>query len=224
MGLIIKKVENLEVVADFVASAIWEHLKSGEKVLFFMTGGSSIDVCVRIAEILKNNLAKNSQNLAQNLTITLTDERYGKVGHTDSNWQQLLEKGFDFENAKLVPVLSGREIEETVLEFNKILNAEFIEKEYKIGLFGIGLDGHTAGILPESKAVSFADWACSYDTPQFSRITITPQAIEKLDEAIIFTKGADKIKVLENLKEEIEIKKQPAQILKKVPLLTIFNL
>ena len=38
----------------------------------------------------------------------LTDERYGPVGHPDSNWSQLLQKGFDLPQAKLVPVLTGR--------------------------------------------------------------------------------------------------------------------
>ena len=40
--------------------------------------------------------------------------------------------------------------------------------EYKIGLFGIGVDsGHTAGILPDSEAVNCQELVCSYDTPVF---------------------------------------------------------
>jgi 6-phosphogluconolactonase/glucosamine-6-phosphate isomerase/deaminase len=64
---------------------------------------------------------------------------------------------------------------------------------------------------------------CGYDTPTFSRITITPKAIEKLDEAVVWMQGENKWNVLKDLEKDIDIKKQPAQILKKVPLLTIFT-
>jgi 6-phosphogluconolactonase/glucosamine-6-phosphate isomerase/deaminase len=48
--------------------------------------------------------------------------------------------------------------------------------------------------------------------------------IEKLDEAVVWAQGKDKWKIVENLLgENIPIDKQPAQILKKVPLLTIFS-
>ena len=69
----------------------------------------------------------------------------------------------------------------------------------------------------------------------FSRITITPFAIKKLDEAVIWAQGEEKWEVIKNLKNDIparphegsgaggDITKQPAQILKKVPLLTIFT-
>ena len=91
-------------------------------------------------------------------------------------------------------------------------------------MFGIGADGHTAGILPESKAVMSQDMAFGYDTPTFSRITITPKVIERLDEVVVWVQGEEKWKVVKDLmSEDINITKQPAQILKKVPLLTIFS-
>lgn len=154
----------------------------------------------------------------------MTDERYGPLGHKDSNWQQLIEKGFNLPQALLVPILTGEDRATTTLKFNEVLNREFMRVEYKIGLFGVGADGHTAGILPESGAVSSEDLAFGYDTPTFSRITITPKVIEKLDEAVVFMQGEEKWEVVKDLLEKnIEITKQPAQILKKVPLLTIFT-
>ena len=104
------------------------------------------------------------------------------------------------------------------------LEQEFKRAKYKIGLFGIGKDGHTAGILPNSVAIECKDLVCGYDTLVFSRITITPNAIKQLDEAVVFAQGEEKWSVLENLiNENIDIMKQPTQVLKKVPLLTIFS-
>jgi 6-phosphogluconolactonase/glucosamine-6-phosphate isomerase/deaminase len=76
--------------------------------------------------------------------------------------------------------------------------------------------------LPGSIAVNSKDLACHYDTPAFSRITITPNIIKKLDEVVVWVQGEGKWPVLKDLEKEVDIIKQPAQILKKVPLLTIF--
>jgi 6-phosphogluconolactonase len=224
MSLTLKTTTDAGEAANFLASSILKQLKSGKRVLFFVTGGSSISVGSKVSKILREYPDKN---LLKNLIITLTDERYGKVGHPDSNWQQLKNRGFDIPQAKFIPILTGDDRNTTIEKFNKMLNTELMinkENEYKIGLFGIGSDGHTAGILPESVAVNSENLACGYDTPTFSRITITPKMIEKLDEAIVWAQDKDKWKIVENLLgENIPIARQPAQILKKVPLLTIFS-
>lgn len=216
MGFSIKTTTKVEDVADFVANAILNQLKSGKKVLFFVPGGSSIDVAVKVAEILRGYSH-------QNLTVTLTDERYGPIDHFNSNYFQLLEKGFSLPEAKLIPVLIDEDCNITTEKFNAILKEELKSANYKIGLFGIGVDGHTAGILPDSIVVQSQDLVCSYDTPVFSRITITPKVIEKLDEAVVWAQGAEKWEVLKELNKEVDINLMPAQILKKVPLLTIFT-
>ena len=216
MGFGLKTTTKVEEAADFVANSILNQLKSGKKVLFFMPGGSAIAVAVKAAEILK-------EHPHQNLTVTLTDERYGPIDHFNSNYFQLMEKGFSLPEAKLIPVLIDEDRNITTEKFDAILDEELKIAEYKIGLFGIGVDGHTAGILPDSEAVNCQELVCSYDTPVFSRITITPKVIEKLNEAVVWAQGVEKWEVLKNLEKDININSMPAQILKKVPLLTIFS-
>ena len=63
-------------------------MQNNKKVLFFVTGGSSIAVGVEVAKFLQGKQC-------QNLTIMLTDERYGPRDHFNSNFFQLIEKGFD---------------------------------------------------------------------------------------------------------------------------------
>ncbi len=216
MSFTVKTTTKAEDAANFVVSSILNQLKLGKRVLFFMAGGSSISVAVKVAELLR-------EHPHQNLTITLTDERYGPSDHFNSNYFQLLEKGFNLPEAKLIPVLIDDDRNITTEKFIKILEEELKLADYRIGLFGIGVDGHTAGILPNSLAIQCQDLVCSYDTPVFSRITITPKVIEKLDEAIVWAQGEEKWEVLKNLEKNIDINLEPAQILKKVPLLTIFS-
>jgi len=229
VGLNIKITNKIDDAAEFIFASIFEQLKSNKKVLFFLTGGSAIAVGAKVAELLRNI---SDKNLIKNLTISLTDERYGDVGHKDSNWQQLLENGFSLAQAKLIPILTGENRDIAVEKFNENLERKFKRADYKIGLFGIGADGHTAGILPESSAVNAEAYAFGYKTEKFERITITPKMIEKLDEAIIWAQGENKWPIIKNLleaptesvgKNNLDISKQPAQILKKVPLLTIFT-
>ncbi len=202
--------------AHALANKISHQLSLGKQVLFFATGGSGIDVCVKVSEILRTMPH-------QNLTITLTDERYGAVGHVDSNWQQLLDKGFSLPEARLLPVLTENNSQITCQKFNRVLETEFAKDSYKIGLFGIGADGHTAGILPHTEAINSKDLAYTYKTEKFERITITPKTILALDEAVVYAKGEEKWKTLEDLKISRDIHDQPAQILKTVPLLTMFT-
>ena len=213
----IKNTSEVKLVAEFIVDKILNQDNLGEKILFFVTGGSSIAVGSKIAKLLKIHTCKN-------ITIMMTDERFGPVGHKDSNWQQLLDKGFDLPQARLIPIINGHDIAETTNEFNVTLEKELKKADYKIGLFGVGKDGHTAGLLPNSEAVKSQNWACSHVMPPFERITITTKTILKLDEAVIWAQGNEKWKIIEELRDDdIDINTQPAQILKKVPLLTIFT-
>ncbi len=217
MDLNIKTTTKVEDPANFIADSIIKGLSEGKKVLFFATGGSSIAVASKVAELLADKSLSN-------LTVMLTDERYGPLKHENSNWYRLVKNGFNVPGAIFVPILIGEGIISTTQKFNIVLDQQFKIADYKIGLFGIGKDGHTAGILPGSVAVESQDLAASYDTPIFVRITITPRTIEKLDEAVVWMQGEEKWGVVKDLVEnDIEIIKQPAQILKKVPLLTIFT-
>lgn len=216
MNLNIRTTQDLEEVADFIALSINKQLGEGRRVLWFVTGGSSIPIETKVASRIK---AEHKGELV----ITLTDERFGEIGHIDSNWYQLYKNGFDIPNAKLIPFLSGKNFLDTTLYLREVLKEEIKKAEYQIGIFGIGIDGHTAGILPYSEAVSSTELVSNFETPQFNRITITPKVILQLDEAIVCVMGEQKWPILDKLMIESPIEEVPSLLLKKVPLLTIFT-
>ncbi|MEO7617402.1 MAG: 6-phosphogluconolactonase [Candidatus Saccharibacteria bacterium] len=202
--------------ADYLTSQISSHLQAGKSVLWLVPGGSSIEVALLVAKAL------NGQDLSE-LTMTLTDERYGPVGHADSNWKQLLDGGFALPGATLHPVLTELPMDETVQHYGEIIRSIISEADYSIGFFGIGPDGHTAGMLPGSTAATATTTTAGYDAEKFLRITITKSVISKLSEAVVYTVGENKWPIVKALNDTISSEDWPALSLKTAGKLTIFS-
>jgi len=211
-----RKIESIEPVADFLARKLVAALAAGKHVLWLVPGGSAIRITLAVSTRLKDKDLHN-------LTVTLTDERFGPAGHPDSNWQQMLEGGLDLGRAELVPVLSDQNRDATAAHFADSLEKLFKAADYRLGFFGIGPDGHTAGILPGSPSVEATGLATGYHGGTFERVTMTVPAIARLDEAMVYAVGEPKWPVLDQLNDEVPLDQQPAQALKTVPLLTIFS-
>lgn len=209
------KIKDQSEAGEMLAKKIGEYLGHGKKVLWLLSGGSNIILEVEVLNILKKAFG---DNLKENLAVTLIDERYGKVGHDDSNWIQLLQNGFDISAVRALPVLCGLEPKETVIEFGKNYRDLEAWADIIIGQFGIGSDGHTAGVLPNTVGVTAPGTACFYDGGQYQRITLTLKTIRNIDEAYTFAYGESKKEIVEKLKnEELSLEEMPAQILKEIP-------
>ena len=192
-------------------------LANNKKVLWLMSGGSGGKVSVSIAKEL-------SGTDISNLYVTLSDERFGAVGHADENWQLLLNDGLSLPGASLYRPLIGLDRDQTTKQFGQWLTQTLDAVDYVIGLFGIGPDGHTAGIKPNSEAVNATEFVASFTGEDFERITITPKFITRIDEAVIQAFGEDKFPVIDQLlTQSVSIEQQPAQILKDVPKVTLYS-
>ncbi len=204
--------------AEHLVKTIKDHLAAGETVLWLLSGGSGIAVVLEVAKQLKG------VNL-DSLSVALSDERYGPLGHADENWQQLLDAGMSLPGATLYRTLTGDDNAVTTAEkFSTWLVEQLSAADYTIGLFGIGSDGHTAGIKPHSPAVDAATYASYFTGDDFERITMTPLAIRQFDEAVIQASGADKVQTLKTLLHETpNIASQPAQVLKSIPKCTLYT-
>jgi 6-phosphogluconolactonase len=214
------KISSLQPAADYLARTISSHLGKGEKVLWLVTGGSSIEVAVQTSRQL------TSQELS-NLYVTLTDERYVPLDDPESNWKQLLDAGFSLPGAQLLPVLKNEEMQATTKRYADLLQKVLSEANFKIAMFGIGPDGHIAALFPDSPEIeesnTFATSLNNSPKPPPLRMTITAPAIKKLDEAVIIATGAEKKQALEKLEQDLTPNEQPAQLLKTLPKLTVYN-
>lgn len=207
-------------VADHVYKSISLMLKDKRRVVWVVSGGSTIPIAVDIL----GQLQADPANL-EYLAVMQIDERFGPVGHTDSNWAQLIKAGFSDKAATFLPILQNKDLEATRSDYERILKKVFMEADYKIGLFGIGADGHTAGILPNTQGASEkADLVVAYEGPDYTRITISAKAIVQLDTVVAYATGRAKEKALRTLQQQnLAYLDQPAQILKAVKDSYIYN-
>ena len=133
--------------------------------------------------------------------------------------------GFNEQGATFKDLLSGKSFEDTVKAANTDMRETFYKAGTVIGFFGMGPDGHTAGILPNSPAaVSDEVWVVGYDGGEHQRFTLTPFALSHVQKAYIGSFGDAKRPALETLRDQtLSITEQPAQILRDIPETVIYN-
>lgn len=206
-----------ETVVDYLTGVLSARLSANQKVLWLAAGGSAIDIAVKAAQGLKQH-----PNLAD-LTISLTDERYGPAGHADSNWRQLQDKGLALPGSKMPPVLIDKSLDDTVKNYTDLLEDNLAEADYALALAGMGPDGHIFGIKPGSPAAESSDLVVGYKWDDFTRVTPTAKLISQLDEVIVYAAGAEKQAQIDKLDQEMPVIKQPAQLLKRLKRVVFFN-
>ncbi len=193
-------------------------LSADKHVLWLVCGGSNIPAAAKVMAALPDEATKN-------LAIFLTDERYGEVNHVDSNAKQLNDAGFQTKQAIFVPMLApGFTLAETQERYSQAVQRAFAHADVIIAQFGIGADGHIAGILPNSKAAQADGWVSAYSAPQYTRVTLTFEALKHISVAFAFVFGETKKHTLQQLRDEnLSLVEQPSQILKKLPEAYIYN-
>lgn len=205
-------------VADLTERLVRE-LASGKKVLWLVSGGSNIPSSAQIMDNIPHDLS-------QGLSVMLVDERYGEVGHGESNWAQLMSAGFNSEQATLLTVLqAGLSLEQTVAHYNSIAAEALSNNDIVIAQLGIGPDGHIAGVLPDSSAAKDTDdIAVGYKSTPFDRLTLTFEAMRKIDVAYTFAFGNTKHQALESLNtKSLGLVKQPSEILQEINEAYVYN-
>ena len=194
-----------------------QELEKG-RVLWLVCGGSNIAAATNVMSQLDDELTAR-------LSIFLTDERFGEIGHSHSNAQQLATAGFQTKQAVFVPVLaSGFSLEETQERYAAALQTAIDHAHCVIAQFGIGADGHIAGILPHTVATTTEAWVVAYDAPPYTRVTLTFPALRHIDAAYAMVFGEDKRTALHKLEtENLPLPDQPSQILKELPEAYVYN-
>src|SRR5436309_2231321 len=133
--MLFTKISSPAPVADYLAAQLTQLLTAGKHVLWLVAGGSAIEIAVLAGQRLQGTALAN-------LTVTLTDERFGPPGHPNSNWQQLVEAGLALPGARLTPVLNGQTQAATAAAWEAALTEALANADYTLALLGIGPDGH----------------------------------------------------------------------------------
>ena len=196
-------------------------LNDRKKVLWLICGGSNIPTAI---EVMARMRAQVSGNILGNLTVSQTDERYGPVGHKDSNWQQMVEGGFNFQGIKSLPILENITLEETIVSFGRKISEAFADVDFVVGQLGIGPDGHIAGILPNTPAVNDTGVVTGYVAEPFTRVSLTFNQLTKINFSYVFAFGASKRQALTELRDkDLSLNDQPCAILKQMKESSVFT-
>lgn len=212
-GLIFYKIKALDNVAEKIAASI-DQASNGGKVLLLLSGGSVIDLEIRVLNILSNPRA---------VTVSLSDERFGPLTHADSNWRQLCDAGLLDTAVNFAPVLEGEDFDTTLKNYRGLLDSAASEYSQIIAVLGMGSDGHTAGILPGSTAASSTDTVAGFEGPDFKRITVTANFLVNIDKAVVYAVGDSKHYQIDRLSEDVPLAEQPVQLLKHIKEVEFYN-
>jgi 6-phosphogluconolactonase/glucosamine-6-phosphate isomerase/deaminase len=114
---------------------------------------------------------------------------------------------------------------ETVAAYSQQVTSALTAAGTIIGQFGLGNDGHTAGILPGSPAVHTIEPAViGYEWTDYTRMTLTPTALARLSSAYVLALGNGKEQALERLKKNNEpVDELPAVLLYEIPEVYVYN-
>ena len=193
-------------------------LENRKHALWLVSGGSCITTEVAILRTLHDDEIRR-------LTIMLADERYGTPGHDESNHAKLRAAGFSRSELDFPDILNAGSTENVLAEYNTLLRRKLDEADSIVATLGIGADGHTAGILPDSPAAySEDDFVVSYQAPDFIRITSSFTTLRRIDTAVVLAYGKTKQDALKRLIARREsLKSLPAVIFHDIPSVTIYN-
>lgn len=206
-------------LAEVLAGAINDALGKHSRVIWLLPGGSNIPLCVQAMQLVAGELSAK-------LVLMQTDERYVPLASADCNWLQLQQAGLDVKQAQTFPMLvnDAEPLENVAQRYANTVKEQFAAADYIIGQFGIGADGHIAGIKPGSPAAHSKQLVAGYQAEDFKRLTLTFSAITELNEAYCFAFGSAKLPALQQLKANKQpLTALPAGVLQLLPTAKLYS-
>lgn len=208
--------------------------KADRPALFLVSGGSSLFVLDFMPAVA----------VRSNIQVGLVDERWTK---SERDWNTYSYKKTDFakklsaRGAPFIPIdttIAGSAAEsaqtyETYLkQWRNLFSNGLI-----VALFGIGADGHTAGILPfpgqkemfEQTFLNTRQWYVGYDTGTIgtcaTRITMTLHCLmQEIDMSVVYISGEEKREALRRtLLPDGSLCETPARIFNEVRNVRLFT-
>jgi 6-phosphogluconolactonase len=149
------------------------------------------------------------------------DERSVPPHHEDSNLKMASEVLLDHVPVANVHRMRGELPPEEAAEAYEEELRTFFQTEdvprFDLILLGIGADGHTASLFPETPAIGVCDrWVVANPVPRLNttRITLTVPVINAAQAVIFLVEGEDKAKALRKiLEDDADPRAYPAKLI-----------
>ena len=188
--------EFIETVTSEIRTRILKKTSEGKIFRLALSGGSTPEpIYRRLAE----------QDIPWNqVEIYLVDERYVSLDHQNSNYRMIRESLLEHVKPKKVVYFdTSLPIEECLKKYESQL--DITQKEFfDLILLGIGIDGHTASLFPNSPALKERTrWVAHTTTDQFDvrdRLTLTFPALENAHERFFLVKN--KAEVIDRMEKD----------------------
>lgn len=174
------------------------------KTVLFLSGGKTPkDTYLELAKEGKINPG----------AVAMVDERVGIKNHPNSNERMIRETGllsyFEKKKIPFYPILGDKDYEKKV----KYL-LDYFPKS--VGIFGIGEDGHTAGLPArtqnlELKTQNYVERVDNFPIDPKERITLTFQALAQMDLLIVLVLGENKKLALKKMFKKGPLSEIPAR-------------
>lgn len=204
-----------EEAGNTLAECIAKEINQDRKVLWFISGGSSIPIAQHAARIL------DKQSVGR-LRILLIDEKFKDKDQPVTNWSELT--ACDVVLCKTAPRIlkEGQSIEDSTSLFIEDIVKDLEWADYTIGQFGIGEGFHTGGIESYSDAITDKSLAVHYERDEFHHITVTTKLLSLLDVAFVNSFGESKQELVRHFyKSAASVPEEPTQILKQARSLIV---
>lgn len=205
--------EGIALVGDLLSDI------SDKKTAFFLSGGKTPkDLYGKFAQ---KNIAPGA--------VAMVDERFGEKFHQDSNEIMMKETGLlsflEKQGVPFYPVLENKDIETTSKDYDETVRYLLGNFPHSVGVLGIGVDGHTAGLpanpdiwekdLLQKSKNAMVSWY--NDTKGFykERITMTFQALSQLSFLLVLAFGEEKKEALAKIFKDGDETEIPGRFFKR---------
>lgn len=178
-----------------------ENLSAKKKVInIALSGGSTpLPILEKLKEIQLDWVKFN---------FFLVDERVVDVDSNESNYKNINEVLYQHISSTSFPVLlESSSLEQMLLNYKKQIKKNVLFNKEGVPIFdliilGMGTDGHTASLFPETKALfENDDFLVENFVPKLnkSRITLTFPTLLNAYETIVLIKGEEKVTIFEEI-------------------------